>query len=312
MLSHYQQQVILKQFPKKIELCHGKILHNKVYNIDYFRLIPKGKKYFIWFKKHRDKVFCYFLEKVPNRNQIVQISTFQTCFDATLTEGLIGTICYGTIFTMNKIRFCSIEDILYLKSEKVYNKTWNIKIQLMEHLMTHIKQVIYTKNGVVLGIPIMTTNKYDIDKIIPYVPYNLYSLEHLSSHRRTILIKKLNNYSMVQKKAVFEIKAEVKSDIYTLYCQEQEYNMAYIPDYKTSVMMNGYYRKIKENENLDYLEESDDEEEFENISLDKFVDLTKTYKFECVYNNKFKMWTPCKKVDDSEQLVKFKEVKYLM
>ena len=35
--------------------------------------------------------------------------------------------------------------------------------------------------------------------------------------------------------------------------------------------MNTLFRNIKENQNLDALEESDDEEEFENISLDKFV-----------------------------------------
>ena len=35
--------------------------------------------------------------------------------------------------------------------------------------------------------------------------------------------------------------------------------------------MNSLFRNIKENGNLDLLEESDDEEEFENIALDKFV-----------------------------------------
>ena len=39
--------------------------------------------------------------------------------------------------------------------------------------------------------------------------------------------------------------------------------------------MNSLFRNIKENRNLDLLEESDDEEEFENTSLDKFVDLDK-------------------------------------
>ena len=34
-----------------------------------------------------------------------------------------------------------------------------------------------------------------------------------------------------------------------------------IPDYKTSVFMNDLFRTIKENKNLDLLEESDDEED---------------------------------------------------
>ena len=35
--------------------------------------------------------------------------------------------------------------------------------------------------------------------------------------------------------------------------------------------MNKHFRIIKENDNLDLLEESDDEDEFENIDEDKYV-----------------------------------------
>ena len=41
--------------------------------------------------------------------------------------------------------------------------------------------------------------------------------------------------------------------------------------------MNSLFRIIKENKNLDALEESDDEDEFENINEDKFVFLNKKY-----------------------------------
>jgi hypothetical protein len=56
--------------------------------------------------------------------------------------------------------------------------------------------------------------------------------------------------------------------------------------------MNSLFRRIKENNNLDFLEESDDEDEFENIKDDKFVDLKKTYKMRCVYLKKFRKWQP--------------------
>jgi hypothetical protein len=58
--------------------------------------------------------------------------------------------------------------------------------------------------------------------------------------------------------------------------------------------MNTIFRKIKENTNLDLLEESDDEEEFENEDPDKFVNLEKSCYMKCVYNNKFKKWEPVK------------------
>jgi hypothetical protein len=43
---------------------------------------------------------------------------------------------------------------------------------------------------------------------------------------------------------------------------------------------------------LDALEESDDEAEFENEQLDKFVDLEKSVAMNCFYHSKFKKWCP--------------------
>jgi hypothetical protein len=56
--------------------------------------------------------------------------------------------------------------------------------------------------------------------------------------------------------------------------------------------MNSLFRIIKENKNLDALEESDDEDEFENINEDKFVFLNKKYNMRCEYSYRFKKWIP--------------------
>lgn len=100
---------------------------------------------------------------------------------------------------------------------------------------------------------------------------------------------------------VFNVKPDIQNDIYHLFCLDNNvetfYNVAYIPDYKTSVMMNKLFRNIKENENLDLLEESDDEEEFQNENVDRFVDLNKSTLMVCLYNNKFKKWYPIKVID---------------
>ena len=74
--------------------------------------------------------------------------------------------------------------------------------------------------------------------------------------------------------------------------QNKHIGVAYIPNYETSVWLNTLFRNIKENANLDALEESDDEDEFESEEIDKFVCLDKKYKMICEYNRKFKMWIP--------------------
>lgn len=106
---------------------------------------------------------------------------------------------------------------------------------------------------------------------------------------------------------VFQVMADLQFDIYHLFIygrnnQRVYYNVAYIPNYKTSVFMNSLFRQIRENNNLDYIEESDDDDDFQNIDADKYVDLHKVLYMECNFNNKFKKWVPNKVVSRREKI----------
>lgn len=88
---------------------------------------------------------------------------------------------------------------------------------------------------------------------------------------------------------IFKVTADLQFDIYRLFAYGRNkssvyYNVAYIPDYTTSVFMNNLFRKIKENKNLDAIEESDDDEDFENMDIDKYVDLKKYVLMECRFH----------------------------
>ena len=114
---------------------------------------------------------------------------------------------------------------------------------------------------------------------------------------------------------VFKIKPDIQNDIYHLHYYDNNntnniFDVAYIPDYKTSVMMNKLFRNIKENYNLDALEESDDEEEFENDRPDKFVFLDKTYNMVCVWNSKFKKWAPSRLAQKGDKIITKSELAY--
>ena len=75
-------------------------------------------------------------------------------------------------------------------------------------------------------------------------------------------------------------------------------NIRFIPlcpgHYKTSKMMNSLFRNIKENTNLDALEESDDEDDFENMNDDKYVNLDKCVHMECMFNKRTNKYIPVK------------------
>ena len=92
------------------------------------------------------------------------------------------------------------------------------------------------------------------------------------------------------------VRAGLAADTYMLYNPSDNtlVGTAMVPTYKSSVFLNGLFRNIKENANLDLLEESDDEDEFENTELDKFVNLDKTILMECVFLKRFQKWQPVK------------------
>jgi len=104
-------------------------------------------------------------------------------------------------------------------------------------------------------------------------------------------------------KTIFRVCADLQYDIYHLYAYGKNttlvyYDIAYIPNYKTSVFMNGLFRNIKENRNLDYIEESDDDDDFQDMRTDKYVDLAKILFVECVFNKKFRRWTPVRLIEN--------------
>ena len=125
--------------------------------------------------------------------------------------------------------------------------------------------------------------------------------------------EKYETNNILKREIVFKIKPDIQDDIYYLYClndnlQEEYYNIAHIPDYNTSVFMNKLFRNIKENNNLDTLEESDDEDEFENEKEDKFVYLDREYNIVCSYNYKFKKWVPIKLANSILKIVLQKDL----
>ena len=298
------QKYILKGLPNNIELCNSRMVYNKVRSFDFFRIIPKGKKFIMWFKKYDDKTFTYFLEYFKNR--VVNIHSFECCYSDELTIGRYGTICYGTIFKCDNVRYYTIEDVMYYKSKHIGDSSWNIKMNAIKSIMNDTRQTIFTLNGIVIGTPIMGITYEKVMSQIQKTPYNVYSIEYIKNTSRTIFKHSLDVFmnQMTIDSAVFLVKPRIKSDVYELYCIEngieKQVDIAYIPDYKTSVMMNKYFRKIKENDNLDALEESDDEDEFENIDPDKYVFMDREYKFECKYNKKFNMWVPMTRCTDKD------------
>jgi isopentenyldiphosphate isomerase len=106
---------------------------------------------------------------------------------------------------------------------------------------------------------------------------------------------------------VFIVKPDVQNDVYELYTygdgiKDVFHGYAGIQSYEASVMMNKLFRKIKENDNLDALEESDDEEDFENVDEYKYVKMNTTYRMVCKYMHRINKWLPQKLAHRSQRV----------
>ena len=283
---------------------------NLANNLDYYILYPKGRKGYLWFTYYKKEMLCLLifinnkkLEDVSNEFYKYEINYDNTlCYNNVL---LIGTYFYKY---NNNNKSSSLQHYYVVDSVLNYNyynaimrannnNCFNTKLNLCKKVVQLITNSTFNIN---LGI--ILDNYDSIFKIIYKLNYDIYCVSCYSNNKYlgnfilNIQLSKTINKNETNYGYNFKVSASITPDIYNLYIlennKEQFYEYALIDSYKTSVFMNDLFRKIKENKNLDLLEESDDEEEFENIDLEKYVNLGKTYIIECFYNKKFKKWVP--------------------
>jgi hypothetical protein len=276
--------------------------------LDYYILYPKGRRGYLWFTYYKKEMLCLLI--FINSKKFDDISNefykYEINYDNTLCYNnvlLIGTYFYKYNNNKSLQHYYVIDSVLNYNyynsiiSANNNNNCFNSKLNLSKKVVQAITNSTFNIN---LGI--ILDNYDSIFKIIYKLNYDIYCVgcysnnKYLGNFILNIQLSKTINKNETNYGYNFKVTASITPDIYNLYILENNkeifYEYALIDSYKTSVFMNDLFRKIKENKNLDLLEESDDEEEFENIDLEKYVDLGKTYIIECFYNRKFKKWVP--------------------
>jgi len=268
------------------ELAYGTVLYGTTFRYDnntFFAienvLWYKGKQQYNVLANHLllADIFKYDLKQVAYNSKMV---VFGLPIMSQSLNPLMNTI---------KVLPYKIDFIQYTVNNKSY------KIKYSEDLLNNVNTTYY--------------HKTDYSKHHTQSDYKPHTQSDYKPHTQSDYKQKQSEYSKPQFKQpeyklqelVFRVTPDIQADIYNLYMYNPVtktadvfYDVAYIPTYKSSVMMNKLFRNIKENRNLDLLEESDDEEEFENDAIDKFVYLNKAYNMVCTYNTRFKKWVPAR------------------
>ena len=316
-LSDREISLVLQKFPK-FELSYENITHKKVHNANVILAIPEGKRFFTWFTSYNHENICFSLE-IDDNNKIKNIKKLNTSF----MDCLLGTIFYGTMFKYNDISCFSIEDIYYYKGQNYIHTPYSNKLQLLKAIFTNeISQSLLNNRFTVFGMPLIYSDFNLLLTGIQKLPYKIAQIKfrffeknnsrkimtmnyynQIDTYQRDKKIVQIDSYQRDKNKktAIFKIMAGTEPDIYNLFItkngNEEYYDIAIIPDYKTSVMMNSLFRNIKENINLDAIEESDDETDFEDGREDKYTYLDRSFNIKCEFNYKFKRWIPISLAD---------------
>jgi len=324
---------VMRRFPQ-LELSYETIAHKKVlhpYNICL--AIPPGKKAFLWFTFMGEDDVCLLME-LGREKKVGRISTVSKDVPVKLALNTLfyGTIWVPDESKPDQ-RYFLIEDAFFTEGVPLKKLMFSEKLGFIESIIRSVQTSSLLP--VYLPVMWRKEDQID-DAVIPatYINKIPYPIHHLQ-YRSLTTVAPFLNVSLAKKigappttdktedlmalmipppspqydfgkpqykmPTVFEIKADLQFDIYHLYAfgaksKREYYGLAYIPNYKTSVLMNGIFRKIKENKSLDYIEESDDEEDFQDMRIDKYVDLKKTATMECMFHPKFKRWVPARQI----------------
>ncbi len=326
LLNNEIVNTLLTRFPrniiKNLNIYNTKSNNNLLFNENniYYILKPKGKKSYLWFTYYEKKTMCILI--LVNNNNITDKSNM--FYD--LNINFDNTLCYNNVllygyYFKKKIEISNSKNKPYIKNRNFktdsnyinyfiienifnyniynsiitrsdYNNNYDYKLSLFNKIMP----LISNTSDFNISIPIILKSNEEIFKIIYNLDYEVYNISIYNNQK--YLGNHILNNNTNKIYGTFKIKATVYEDIYNLYINEHNnlvyYDNCLIDSYKTSKFMNSLFRNIKENIDLDKLEESDDEDEFENINIDKFVNLEKSINIECIYNNKFRKWIPQK------------------
>lgn len=306
MLSRGEKQRLLTRFPTRTELSYDVILHKKVY-ADLFMIQPKGSRAYAWFTYIGNKNVCVLLD-LTKHGKIKDLDVYPACFSGELSCSS-GTLLLGTRFSHNGNNLFSCEDVILYQGSHIETSLFQRKISIMKEIFdNHISQRSYNNRFVIFGMPCWCPTYSIAMQTKNTLPYCVYGIKAINTRNKKNPVCGVYQIKETQNvEGIFRVKATIQSDIYHLYCFDRGninvYGNAAVPSYKRSVVLNNIFRDVKENSNLDLLEESDDEEEFENVDEDKFVDLRKCVVMKCVYHKKFRKWEPIEMVESHTKLI---------
>jgi hypothetical protein len=235
---------------------------NRKEEIEFSRVVPVGDIVYLWLTAEKSNVS--YIVSTDLRHIQKQYITFHP----KLAFG-IGTLLVGIEYIYNNINCFCITNIYTYKGESVHSLDWNDKYKMIHKLLK--KEYKTTPHSPFLGLP------YTIDGYTSFIKAPLTYKGRIEYLGKSSIQKRENTLWKT-------IMASPKEDIY--YIKGTTENVM-VNTLKLSVALNRIFRNVKENDNLDAVEESDDE--YDNPEETRWIRPVE-YNIQCVWNMKYKMY----------------------
>jgi hypothetical protein len=294
-MSREYQAELSNRFPTGVELCYGKRLPRKV-PADLYQVLPAGKRCSVWFTydKHKGGNTCYLVFEQKGQQTFEQAVA---CFD---NELAYGTVVSGVLISNVKESapiFC-IDSISYYKGVYVRHNNYQKKLNILSKMFNKPEVSNVSADHVLrFAIPILCNSYHDAQAHMGKLPYKTLGVRLLGLKEKdpigdvTLVPSELEEQTFV-----FSVKPNQEPDSYSLFGFDKNIGRkrfagkAIVCSYDQSKKLNSLFRIIRENDDIDLIEESEDEDTFEDISEQKFIKPNVHLKMFCKYNSKFRKW----------------------
>lgn len=282
---------------------------DKVFGYDQCYAIPKGEASLAFFTFCLGTPACYVLKRNGQGFGIKSAKQYIASFDFDIAA---GTLLAGTLFdSKGRVFFC-IQDILQYAGDVVADLDMKARMAYTVPLLKRLNPANYGKTCVSFGLPVCAQSYKSLSKRISTLPYDVSDVVYASGDWRTVKIRTRNipasSPSTHQNRlCIVKVIPYPEHDIYELVPNKSRtQRWAAVQTLADSKALNAYFRKIRENRDLDLTEMSGDEEMFEDTSETKYIK-RKMMVMECEYIPTLKKWRPIRpskeRISDEETLI---------
>ena len=261
-----------------VERCYER-LHRKV-QPDCYMLAAKGQPGLLWFTLVGGRETCFLGSWGRGRGRGCNWRPIWASYSSRLCA---GTLIRGTVVACSANRVFACEDLLRYRGKDVGRATLTDKMPLLATLF----RVDFARTQppppfIITKLPVWAASRAEADALVPTLPYSLYRVRAFSSLTRGLQEIQDAGQPSAIRQLVLDVRARQVNDVYDLVCADGGVvGTAAVPSYARSVALNRIFRNVRENENLDLLEESEDEEIFQSVGPGRYVDLQKCVRMVC-------------------------------